>query len=92
MYEQQVLAEQVKTSSNRTYHILNNAPGPLDTPMQTILRAGADTPAHIQSVFMDMFQKQQLIDPIVTANKMVFILQRGLFENGGHVDFYDVEM
>eukprot|EP01031_Cornospumella_fuschlensis_P034036 gene34036-41196_t len=87
-----VLAEQVKTSSNRTYHILNYAPGPLDTPMQTILRAGADTPAHIQSVFMDMFQKQQLIDPIVTANKMVFILQRGLFENGGHVDFYDVEM
>ncbi|RYY89807.1 hypothetical protein EON63_00015 [archaeon] len=89
-----MLAEQVKSSpaSHRTYHILNYAPGPLDTPMQTILRSGVDTPLHVQTVFMDMFKNQQLIEPYTTACKMVFILKHGLYENGGHVDFYDVEM
>jgi sepiapterin reductase len=68
---------------------LNYAPGPLDTDMQTIIRATDD---HVpqRDAFRKMHDEGTLIKPDVSAGKLIALLVSRTFQSGSHVDFYDI--
>lgn len=68
---------------NPDVRCLNYAPGPLETDMAQILRS--------DSHLTDFFQKKEnLLTPEVSAEKLMSLLQKDEYENGSHVDYYDV--
>ncbi len=75
----------------RRVSVLNYAPGPLDTNMQKEIREAPTVDKDLQQIFIQMKENNQLIDPNVTSDKMIKILEQKLYKNGDHVDFYDIE-
>ncbi|TPX57917.1 sepiapterin reductase (L-erythro-7,8-dihydrobiopterin forming) [Powellomyces hirtus] len=70
--------------------ILNYAPGPLDTDMQTRIRDEMpDVP--LREVYIQMHQDQNLVDPAVSAKVLIELLEKDTYENAAHIDVYDVE-
>lgn len=70
--------------------VLNYAPGPLNTDMQRRIRDEMpDVP--LREVYMKMHNEGKLIDPAVSAKVLVGLLEKDEYENGAHVDIYDVE-
>jgi hypothetical protein len=51
----------------------------------------SETNVNIRESFESMKTKGQLLSPEVSAQKLVKILKLNSFENGDHVDFFDVE-
>ena len=72
--------------------VLNYAPGPLDTDMQTEIRQSEGCDKDLHSYFVNSFKEGKLVDPIVSAERLLnLILEEGQFESGDHVDFYDLD-
>jgi len=79
------VAEEVPESKN--IKTLNYAPGPCDTDMQKIVRETDEGPA--RQFYVDLHAQGKLIDPHVTVNKLIDILEKNTFTSGDHIDFYD---
>ena len=74
---------------NPDCRVLNYAPGPLDTRMQHEIRTKMpDCALKIQ--FIDLNTNKKLIQPKDSAQKLVMLLAQNEFDNGAHVDFYDI--
>ncbi|KAI8854981.1 hypothetical protein BC829DRAFT_359451 [Chytridium lagenaria] len=68
---------------------LNYAPGPLNTDMQKNIRDEMpDVP--LRSLYVTMHEEGKLVDPNDSARVLVELLDSGNFENGAHIDYYDV--
>lgn len=70
---------------------LNYAPGPLNTDMQDLIRSDMpDIP--MRSMFQEMFERGQLVEPRESARALVGLLDREHeWESGVHIDYYDVK-
>lgn len=70
--------------------VLNYAPGPLDTDMQQAIRERMPE-SELKQQFIQMHSTHSLISPTQSAHVLIRILKGEIsFENGGHVDYYDV--
>lgn len=74
---------------NSDCRVVNYAPGPLDTRMQQQIRDSMPD-CKIRQLFQDMHEKKQLIQPSLSARKLLSLLESYDFESGAHIDFYDV--
>ena len=70
--------------------VLNYAPGPLDTDMQREIREGAAVDKATQDFYRSLKEEGKLVTPADSAAKLVRLLLFESYENGAHVDFYDV--
>lgn len=71
--------------------VLNYAPGPLDTDMQTWIRNDMPVDSSIRDYFVEAHAKGQLIRPATSAAAMWKLLwTSGSFKSGDHVDFFDI--
>ncbi|KAI9002728.1 hypothetical protein BC832DRAFT_585343 [Gaertneriomyces semiglobifer] len=78
-------------TQNPRVRVLNYAPGPLDTDMQTRIRQEMPDVA-LRDVYTDMHVQGKLVDPNTSAVALMRLLEKDEYENGDHVDFYDVEL
>ena len=69
--------------------VLNYAPGPLDTDMQREIRETMPG-CSLKDAFIDMHREQKLVKVETSAAKLVRLLQDNTYENGSHIDFYDI--
>lgn len=76
-----------KESANTRCHIktLNYAPGPLETDMTTDIRSAPKLDADLRSNF-----DHQLLNAEDSAMKLMILLDGADFENGAHIDYYDL--
>jgi sepiapterin reductase len=84
--------EEQKESSDSKFaslSVLNYAPGPLDTDMQQQIRESMPQTG-LRDVFVEMKRENKLLTAQESADKLVSLLETGSYENGAHVDFYDV--
>ncbi|KAJ3060969.1 hypothetical protein HDU98_003100, partial [Podochytrium sp. JEL0797] len=75
---------------NARIKVLNYAPGPMATEMNKKLREELPNPA-LREGFKNMFEKDQLVDPIDSATVLAKIIVAGKYESGAHLDYYDVK-
>lgn len=89
--EQRLKWQDVESSKgSREIKVLNYAPGPLDTNMQATIRTAEQNDASLGTVYTDMKHQNLLLDPLVSAEKLLLLLNTpGSFESGEHVDYYD---
>ena len=66
--------------------ILNYAPGPLETSMTKNIRESSGLDSSLKSEF-----EKPLLDPRDSARRLVKLLASDNFENGAHVDYYDLD-
>ncbi len=64
---------------------LSYAPGPLETDMVTEIRSAPALDADLKPNF-----QKQLLDPEDSAKKLIRLLLINDFENGAHIDYYDL--
>jgi sepiapterin reductase len=69
--------------------VLNYAPGPMDTDMQTRIRQEMNGCAS-KDRFIALHQSGGLVDPNESAKLMLELLMNNKFINASHVDFYDL--
>ena len=81
--------ESAKLSSSRPMRFLNYAPGPLDTDMQGQIRGQMPADSELGKAFQDMHDGQKLVNPLDSATKLIGLLNK-TFENGAHIDYFDV--
>jgi sepiapterin reductase len=68
--------------------VLNYAPGPMDTQMQTRIREEMQE-SQLRTTFIEMKNEKQLVNPDHSA-RVLFELLQSDFESGSHIDFYDI--
>ncbi|KAJ3017422.1 hypothetical protein HKX48_003558 [Thoreauomyces humboldtii] len=69
--------------------VLNYAPGPMDTDMQTRIRKEMpDVP--LRDVYDQMHREDKLVRPDTSARVLLRLLERDEWVNADHVDIYDV--
>lgn len=67
---------------------LNYAPGPMDTAMgKKIMNDSRDE--ETKKSFENLFKTGNIVDPLVSANKMITLLREDKYESGAHIDYYD---
>lgn len=76
---------------NSTIKYLNYAPGALETDMTSTLIASTELDRGLHEFFQTSHEKGDLILPDKTADKLVQLVLRGAFENGAHIDFWDID-
>lgn len=64
--------------------VLNYAPGILNTAIASLLK----TEGFNKQVYMD---PANILQPEVSAAKMILILEQKKYKNGQHLDYYDVK-
>ncbi|KAI9106144.1 hypothetical protein DFS34DRAFT_48555 [Phlyctochytrium arcticum] len=83
MYHQTIAVEEPKIRT------LNYAPGPLDTDMQDRIRKEMpDVP--LREVYTSMHTEGKLVQPADSARVLIRMMEQNEFQNGAHVDYYDV--
>jgi sepiapterin reductase len=76
-------------SKTQIIRVLNYAPGPMDTMMQTQIRN--DMPdGDLKTAFVDMHTSHSLVDPFESAKVLCRLLAEDTFESGSHLDYYDL--
>jgi hypothetical protein len=75
----------ITTSGKICLKYLNYAPGPLETDMTTQLRSAHDLDVNLKTFFQN-----KLVDPIDSARVLVRLVLGNDFENGQHIDYYDI--
>jgi sepiapterin reductase len=82
------LFHQTIAKENKNARVLNYAPGPLNTAMQTKIRD--DMPdIDLKKVYVDMHKNKQLIDPHQSAIVLLNIVLADQYESGIHIDYFD---
>ncbi|WP_416695879.1 SDR family NAD(P)-dependent oxidoreductase [Candidatus Pseudothioglobus sp. Uisw_050_01] len=61
-------------------------PGPLDTEMQEEIRQSNAEQSPLKNKFVEMFNKGELLSPIVVANKIIKLVSSNSFPNGEYID------
>jgi len=87
------LAEEVNKRGSDAFpiiRILNYAPGPLDTNMQREIREGVAVDKDTQKYYSELKEQGKLVSPDVSASTLIKLLLFEKFDNGAHIDFYDV--
>ncbi|KAJ3040871.1 hypothetical protein HDV00_010331 [Rhizophlyctis rosea] len=81
--------EQNSASSTPRVRVLNYAPGPMDTAMQTEIRdTMPDIP--LRKIYVDMHNEGKLVKPEDSARVLVKLLEEDTWENGAHLDYFDL--
>lgn len=65
--------------------VLNYAPGPLETEMTEEIRRAPQLDGRVRPHF-----QKQLVDPVDSAEALVQLLIKNEFENGSHIDYFDL--
>ncbi|XP_054442831.1 sepiapterin reductase [Pteronotus mesoamericanus] len=68
--------------------VLSYAPGPLDTDMYQLAQE-TSVDEDLRKTLQELKAKGELLDCRVSAQKLLSLLQKDIFESGAHVDFYD---
>lgn len=91
--EQRAKWQDTDTSSeqrSRAVRVLNYAPGPLDTDMQSQIRAAEHKDSRLGTVYTDMKSQNLLVDPVDSAQKLLHLLRHPhTYRCGDHIDYYD---
>ena len=77
-----------KESGRNNVRVLNYAPGPMDTDMQTRIRKEMPE-GEMKDAFVLMHKNQKLVLPRDSARKLVALIAMDQYENGAHIDYYD---
>ncbi|KAJ3056332.1 hypothetical protein HK097_007310 [Rhizophlyctis rosea] len=87
--EEAVQKEQTQSSNGPRVRVLNYAPGPLDTAMQDQIRETMpDIP--LRQIYIDMHKEGKLVKTEDSAAILVKLLEEDTYENGTHVDYFEV--
>lgn len=78
----------VLAAEEPTIRVLNYAPGPLDTDMQTCLRENLGD-AENRAMIKEMADQGKLVKCEDTVQKLIHILCKNTFTSGDHIDFFD---
>ena len=70
--------------------VLNYAPGPMETDMSLDIQLNCGNEAS-RSFFKEMREKDTIIKPDLSAEKLIRILKEDKYKSGAHIDFYDIE-
>ncbi|KAJ3320565.1 hypothetical protein HDV06_005188 [Boothiomyces sp. JEL0866] len=70
--------------------VLNYAPGPLDTAMQQRIREEMPD-VDLKKAFTNMHKENNLIKPRDSAQALVDLLEKNEFDNGSHVDYFEIK-
>ncbi len=70
--------------------VLNYAPGPMETAMSMDIQLNCGNESS-REFFKSLRETKKIIDPDVSAEKMIKVLKTNEFKSGDHIDFYDVE-
>eukprot|EP00729_Bicosta_minor_P015377 gene15377-9455_t len=83
------MLHQVVSKEDPTVRTLNYAPGPLDTDMQKEVR---DTlyDEESRTIYKGMHAEGKLVSPDTSADKLAALITKDAYDNGAHVDFYDL--
>lgn len=68
---------------------LNYAPGPMDTEMGREVRDKTGS-KETKEYFTMMFNEGKIVNPVDSVKKMLMLVRKNEFENGSHIDFYEV--
>jgi sepiapterin reductase len=90
MFHKVLAEEQKKSPARESIRVLSYAPGPLDTNMQKEIRESALVDKPTQDYFIELKKNNQLVDPTVSADKLINLIASENFESGTHVDFFDI--
>ncbi|KAG2516526.1 hypothetical protein JM18_007542 [Phytophthora kernoviae] len=71
--------------------VLSYSPGPMDTDMQKTIRDSPLVSPDLRKQFADMKAQGTLIPPAVSSLRGVKLALSGEYENGAHVDYYDLD-
>ncbi|KAJ1563030.1 hypothetical protein HK096_002053, partial [Nowakowskiella sp. JEL0078] len=75
------IAEESNHTGNQIVRVLNYAPGPLDTDMQTQIRdTMPDGP--IKDIYVNMHKEGKLVPPATSASTLIRLLEADTFANG----------
>ena len=67
---------------------LNYAPGPMDTAMgKKLMNDTRDE--ETKKSFENLFKTGNIVDPLVSANKVITLLREDKYESGAHIDYHD---
>ena len=83
-----VWAKELGDASN--VKLLNYAPGALATDMTGMLRHATQLDPSLQTFYRDAHESGELIPPSKTALRMVKLVWNNEFENGSHIDYWDL--
>uniref|UniRef100_A0A0G4HXN4 Sepiapterin reductase n=1 Tax=Chromera velia CCMP2878 TaxID=1169474 RepID=A0A0G4HXN4_9ALVE len=82
-------AEEMQAEERMDIKFLNWAPGPLSTAMMDeILENCGD--AKVRSEFRKMEEGGNILDPSMSAERLLSVLKANSFSSGAHIDFFDV--
>ncbi|XP_065058929.1 sepiapterin reductase-like [Rhopilema esculentum] len=70
--------------------VLNYAPGPMETAMSMNIQQNCGNEAS-REFFKAMREKNSIIQPDTSADKLVRILRKNEYKSGDHIDFYDFQ-
>ena len=68
---------------------LNYSPGYMDTPLHHVIRTEMP-PTEFRKHQIHLKEQNKLVDPIESAKLLVSLLVSNDFENGSHLDYYDL--
>lgn len=82
-----------KEEEDSEHHIkvLNYAPGPVESEMTHNLSESDELDSDVSSFFKTSLVEKTLIQPDVTANRLLDLVMTDNYKNGQHVDFYDLD-
>ncbi|XP_050419473.1 sepiapterin reductase [Patella vulgata] len=79
----------VLAAEDPSIRVLNYSPGPVDTDMLTYARN--ETPdKDVKEAFLAMNSDQKMLSADTTVLKLLELLEKNTFENGSHIDYFDV--
>jgi sepiapterin reductase len=70
--------------------VLSYSPGPMDTDMQKTIRESPRVDRALGDMYATMHAEGRLIPPAVSSRLGVQLTLSDAFENGAHVDYYDI--
>ncbi|KAJ3312696.1 hypothetical protein HDV04_002840 [Boothiomyces sp. JEL0838] len=88
MYHRNIALEE-DLLKNRV-RVLNYAPGPLDTAMQQRIREEMPD-VDLKKAFTNMHHENNLVKPKDSAQALIHLLEKDEFENGAHVDYFEIK-
>eukprot|EP01064_Diplonema_japonicum_P031192 TRINITY_DN5507_c0_g1_i1.p1 TRINITY_DN5507_c0_g1~~TRINITY_DN5507_c0_g1_i1.p1 ORF type:complete len:292 (+),score=81.01 TRINITY_DN5507_c0_g1_i1:75-878(+) len=77
------------SADNPSTRTLNYSPGPMDTGMQTDIRAKHPV-TDVRNMFISLKEKGGIVDPYHSAEMLTLVLKENTFSNGDWVDYRHV--
>lgn len=78
----------VLATEEKNVLVLNYSPGPVDTEMTIDVQANSCSP-DIQNMFRGLRDAKTILTPLQTTKRFLEIVEKGDYNSGDHVDFYD---